>query len=469
MSRVVFCLPLLLAACTVGPDYRRPDLALPPRVTQAETTAPAAAAADLERDWWRRFGSERLDRLVDEALRASPTVEAGQANLKAAREAVAAQEGVSLPQVGVSLSSTRQKTAAVYASPLASNSYIYTVHTAQISVGYSPDVFGLNRRSVEALEAQRDVAAENLSATRLTLAANVVQAVINSAGLAEQMQLVRTQIETQRRALEITQRLRRVGAAAEADETAQQLQLAGLEASLPPLERQLEQQDHQLKALVGRYPADPLETRFSLAELHLPAALPAAVPARLVETRPDVRAAEAGLRSANAQVGVARANRLPALSITASGIGQASSSLSELFQSANRFWSLVGGLTQPVYDGGTLAARERAAWAQRDAAAALYRQTVLQAIQSVADSLAAADADRRLVGRQAEALRAAERAARIARDQVRLGDLSPLAALAAEQSQWQAGLALAQARAAELSDAVAVCQAIAGTWIQETP
>ncbi|MCY4757054.1 efflux transporter outer membrane subunit [Pelomonas aquatica] len=466
MNRLAFCLPLLLAACAVGPDYRRPELALPPRVTAADA---AATAADLERDWWRRFGSERLNRLVDEALRASPTVEAGQANLKAAEEAVAAQEGVALPQVGVGLSSSRQKTASVYASPLASNAYIYTVHTAQLSVGYSPDVFGLNRRSVEALAAQRDVAAENLSATRLTLAANVVQAAVNGAGLSEQLQLLRGQIQTQRRALEITQRLRRLGAVAEADESAQQLQLATLEAGLPPLERQLVQQDHQLKALLGRYPADPLETRFSLAELRLPAALPAAVPARLVETRPDVRAAEAGLRSANALVGVARANRLPALSITASGIGQASSSLSQLFQSGNRFWSLVGGLTQPVFDGGTLAARERAAWAQRDAAAALYRQTVLQAIQSVADSLAAADGDRRLVERQAEALRAAERAARIARDQVRLGDLSPLAALAAEQSQWQAGLALAQARSAELSDAVALCQAIAGTWVQETP
>ena len=469
MSRLVYCLPLLLAACAVGPDYRRPELALPARVTASDAAAPAAAPADLERDWWRRFGSEKLNRLVDEALRASPTVEAGQANLRAAQEAVAAQEGVALPQVSLGLNSNRQQTAPVYASPLANNAYIYTVHTAQLSVGFSPDVFGLTRRNVEALTAQRDVAAENLSATRLTVAANVVLAAINVAGLSEQARLVRGQIETQRQALEITQRLRRLGAASEADESAQQLQLASLEANLPTLERQLAQQGHLLRALLGRYPVDPLDASFSLAELRLPAELPTAVPARLVETRPDVRAAEASLRSANALVGVARANRLPTFSITASGVGQASSTLSQLFQSSNRFGSLTGGLTQPLFDGGTLAARERAAWAQRDAAAALYRQTVLQAIQSVADSLAAADGDRRLVARQGEVLRAAERAARIARDQVRLGDLSPLAALAAEQSQWQAGLALAQARTAELSDAVALCQAISGTWVQEAP
>ena len=211
MSRLVYCLPLLLAACAVGPDYRRPELALPARVTASDAAAPAAAPADLERDWWRRFGSEKLNRLVDEALRASPTVEAGQANLRAAQEAVAAQEGVALPQVSLGLNSNRQQTAPVYASPLANNAYIYTVHTAQLSVGFSPDVFGLTRRNVEALTAQRDVAAENLSATRLTVAANVVLAAINVAGLSEQARLVRGQIETQRQALEITQRLRRLG------------------------------------------------------------------------------------------------------------------------------------------------------------------------------------------------------------------------------------------------------------------
>ena len=451
---------LLLSACTVGPDYQRPMLPLPERFTEA----PAQAGAAVDARWWQLLGSDKLDQLVTRALAQNPGIEASQAALRAAQASVRAQEGAYYPQLSAGYNLQRQKVPAVLASPVSSSAYVYNLHTLNLDVAYTPDLFGLNRRTVESLQAQANSQAYALAATRITLAANVVVAAATEAGLRDQIRLTQDQLTLQRQLLDTLTRLKGRGAYAEADIAAQQLQVASLEATLPPLRKQLDQQRDALKNLLGAYPAEVLGSDFMLADFALPAELPLTLPSALLEQRPDIRVAEENLHAASAAIGVAAANRLPQITLGGTLIGQTAAQLADLFRSAANFWSLAGGNAAPVFDGGTLAAREQVARANYDQAAALYRQTVLAAFQSVADALYAVQHDAQAAQSQATALAAARRALAIAEAQWRLGDLSEIAVLPLRQSVMQAELALAQTRSTQLADVAALCLALGGGW-----
>jgi len=454
---------LSLSACAVGPNYHRPALSPAAGVGAAAEQPQLVAGMDLPEAWWSVFRSADLDALVAQALKNNPTIEAAQAALRSAREQVRAQRGAYFPTVGVSLQPSRQSIAPNLSSPLENNADIYNLSTTQLSISYVPDLFGANRRAVESLVAQQDQQRFELEAARLTLASNVVLAAIQDALLRAQIEDTQAIVADQRQTLASFQRQYQLGQASQADLAAQQALLAQSEASLPPLEKQFRVNQDLLAALVGRTPAQPVEVRFGFKALTLPDRLPLSLPAQIVEHRPDVRIAEAQLHAASAEIGVAEAARWPNLNIGVAA-GSAALALTPSFNKAADFWSVAATLTQPVFDGGTLLHRERAAKAVYDQAAAQYQGTVVGAFQNTADVLhaLATDADAERAAEASEA--ASTRSLDIAKRQFGLGDLSRLAVLSAEQTEAQAQLALLQARANRYDDVVALFQALGGGW-----
>ena len=471
----------LLAACSVGPDYVRPDLALPDRYVARPPSADAGPAAtepegrdvkpqrlsesiDIPAQWWQVFHSEPLNAWVRDSLAHNPNVDAAQAALRTAQENAQAEAGALWPSVALNYSPIRQKVSEALTSPVSTNEFLYTLHTAQLTVSYAPDIFGGTRRTIEAARAQAELQQFQLEATQLTLSSNVVVAAISEASLRGQRAATLAIVDEQKQLLQMFVRQQQLGHASLSDVDAQRAALAATEATLPPLDKQLAVQRNQLLTLAGRYPADDVDARFDLAAIELPGELPLTLPSTLVEHRPDVRAAEAQMHAASAAIGVAVAARLPNVMLGVINYGSAAPTLSSLFSSSTMFWTLVASVTQPVFDGGALKHREAAARAAFDQSAAQYRATVLGAFQDVANALEAINADTRALRATLEAEHAASRSLARTREQFRLGDASALAVLQAEQAWQQATLNLVQTRAARLSDTAALFVALGGGW-----
>jgi len=473
---------LALAGCAAGPDYVRPASSLPTTYTDSPNNAATVGSEvplgqaqsfvperDIPAQWWELFHSQPLNELVLACLKQNPNVDAAQAALRGAQENVYAQQGTFYPTVEAGFAPTRQKVAGTLASGASSGASYYNLYTAQVSVSYTADVFGGNRRQVESLKAQAEAQRFQLEATYLTLSSNVVGAAIQEAGLRGQIAATREIIADQTKLMEMFQRQYRLGQVAQADVAAQEAALAAAEATLPPLEKQLALQRDLLNALAGRFPSETLAAKFDLDSLQLPTELPLSLPSTLVEHRPDIRAAEEQLHAASAEVGVAAAARLPNITLGVTGYGSSALTLADLFKSGTGFWQLAGGITQPIFDGGTLKHRENAAQAAYDQAAAQYRATVLNAFQNVADSLQAIQSDAAALRAAAKAERAAARSLAIARRQLALGDISTLLLLGAEQAYQQAKLNLVQAQANRLQDTVALFQSLGGGYWNKPP
>ena len=316
---------------------------------------------------------------------------------------------------------------------------------------------------MESLKAQADSQRFQLEATYLTLTSNVVAAAVQEAALRGQIAATKRIIEIQSQSLELLQRQYALGQVASSDVAAQEAALAQSQATLPPLEKQLAQQRDLLARLVGRFPSETIAEEFELSSLQLPQELPVSLPSKLVAQRPDVRSAEEQLHSASAEIGVSIANRLPNITLSAN-VGSSATAISQLFTSGTGFWALAANLTQPIFQGGTLLHRQRAAEAAYDQAAAQYRSTVLTAFQNVADTLHAIQSDADALKAAVAAERAAAKSLAIARSQLELGDISYLALLNAEQTYQQAMINLVQALANRYADTAALFQALGGGW-----
>jgi NodT family efflux transporter outer membrane factor (OMF) lipoprotein len=466
----------LVSGCAVGPDFHRPA---PPAIEgymrpplAATTEAADVAGGQAQRlilggevpyDWWTLFRSPGLNELVAQALRASPNLAAAQQALREAMELVVAQRGLFAPTVQASFSPSDQHTSETLASPLSSNQFTYSVFTAQVVVGFTPDVFGGNRRQVESLLGQAEAQRFLLEAAYATLTSNVVAAAIQEASLRAQITATQEIVAISTRSLALVRRQFEFGAVAGLELAAQEAALAQVEQTLPPLRKQLEQNRNLLIVLTGRFPSDDLDQTFELASFELPVDLPVGVASRLVEHRPDVRAAEAQLHAASAQVGVAVASQLPQFTITGA-FGGSSTSLVRMFANSNPFWSIAGAASQTLLDFGTLLHRRRAAEAAFEQAAAQYRSTVITGFQNVADTLYALQADAESLKAAVNAERAARRTLDITLKQQELGAISYLALLSARQAYQQALIARVQAQGSRLTDTAALFQALGGGW-----
>lgn len=454
---------LHLAGCTVGPDYHRPEA---PSVTsltrQPADTMRTAAPDEIPRDWWKAYESPRINALVELALSRNPSVEAGVANLRAAQEIVNAQRGLFYPSVQAGYSAARQNTGSVLSPPLTSGDTIFNLRTAQLNVGFVPDVFGGNRRQVESLQASASSQQYQLEALKITLASNVVAAAIQERLLTEQIGIAENAIRVAAEQLQQLKGLHASGYSNGLDLAQQQVAYVQTVALLPPLQKQLEQTRNLLAVLCGQLPSAQLPGG-ALDDIHVPAALPTILPSSLVERRPDVQAAQEQLHASRAQIGVAVANMLPQISLSAN-LAYSSNPLAGLFSNDSKSWGLLGGLTQPLFAGGALRARKRGAEATAEAAQAQYQSVVLTAFQNVADTLYALEADGRSLAATRDVESANQQLLGHTQRQFEQGYSSRLVLLAAQQSLLQSQLARTASNAAYLGDTVSLFQALGGGW-----
>ncbi|WP_077556184.1 efflux transporter outer membrane subunit [Rhodanobacter sp. B04] len=470
---------LSVAGCAVGPDYHRPDAPPVNRYTAqplpAATVSAKAADGDAQRFmqgrdipalWWTTFDNAELTRRVDTALSHSPSIASAQAALRQAQESANATRGGLFPSADAAAGATREKESAIQ-SFVPGGLGPFTVYNASVSVGYTLDLFGGVRRGIEAQLAQADYQRAQLDTTYLTLAANVVTASLQEASLREQLRATEDILDIQRKSLRIAEQQQQIGAKSLSDTLAVRTQLAATEATLPPLRAQLAATRNQLATYLGTTPAQLELSPLTLDAISLPQDIPVSLPSSLVEQRPDIRAASAQLHAASAGVGVATAAMLPQITLSGSAGSQALSA-GDLFSAGTGAWSLGLGLTQPLFHGGELLHKKRAAKAGLDKAVADWQQTVLVAFQNVADSLQALQYDAQGLAAQAVAESAASQQLELTRQQYQVGATSYINLLDAQRSYQQSRIALIQARAARLSDTAALYAALGGGWRSDT-
>jgi NodT family efflux transporter outer membrane factor (OMF) lipoprotein len=473
----------LVCGCAVGPDFAPPsppDVAgytpgrAPTRTVAADVSGGEAQrfakGRDIPGDWWRLFSSRPLRTLIERALKNNADLATAQAALRVAQANLAAGKGAYFPSIDGNFSAARQKPP--IAGPLVPDengnlvlpeSPVFNLFTGQVLVSYTPDVFGGIRRGVESLQAQSDSQRFLLEAVYLTLTSNIVVAAVQEASLRGQIDATQSLIKIATDVLRLLRTQLEAGQIAESDVATQQAALAQVEETLPPLQRQLAQQRHLLAALSGDLQNKEPPERFTLAALRLPRDLPVSVPSQLVQQRPDLRAAEENLHSASALIGVAVANRIPAVTLTAN-VGSTAPLIDLLFSPGSGSWAIAGSVLQPIFHGGTLYQREVAARAAFEQASSQYRSTVITAFQNVADSLSALENDAMALQKAVAAENAANRVLTITRRRLELGDVNFLQVLVAQQFYLQALLTRVQAQASRFADTVALFQSLGGGW-----
>ncbi|MEO7007822.1 MAG: efflux transporter outer membrane subunit [Caldimonas sp.] len=468
-----------LAGCAVGPNFEPPaapviadashpytPVPLPAQTASAPGNGGAAQryvqGQDIPALWWQLFHSEPLDRLIRSALAQSPTLASAQAALRQAQESYAADAGSKLvPAVNGQLGGTRQR-ASKYGSAVPGGG-VFDLYNASVNVSYTIDAFGATRRELEGLQAAVDYQRYQVEAAYLSLTANLVTTAIQEASLRAQLQATRDVAEAEQKSLALVETQARLGAVARSTVLAQRTVLAQTRATLPALEKALAQTRHQLAVYAGRLPGEAGLPEFALDTLQLPEELPVTLASELVRQRPDIRASEALLHQASAQIGVATANLYPHITLSGS-LGSQSLKIDKLFSSGSAFWSLGAGLLQPIFNGGALQANKRAAVAAFDQAQAQYQQTVLTAFLNVANTLRALDSDADALRAQAEAEALAREQLGLVTRQYQLGAVSNLVLLDAQRAFQQTRVALVQAQAARYADTAALFQAMGGGW-----
>lgn len=482
---IAILLLLSLNACLVGPDFKPmvpPEVkhyTAPPWHYKTVSASGHAGASqhfiqsdNVSPQWWRSFHSKKLNKLVCRGVAHSPNLVAAKAVLRQAQENLNAGIGGLYPAFTAQLSAQRGSSTGVFnsntpgATITGSNialKNIFNLFNASVNVSYLLDIFGGTRREIEALKAQVDYQDYELKAAYLSLTGNIVTSTIALASLQTQIYVTKQLISEQEEQLRIIRQQFKLGGASGVNVLAQETQVAQTRATLPPLEKSKDQTRHALAVLVGSLPCCSCIPRIHLSELQLPTQLPLSIVSALVRHRPDVSAAEALWRAANAQVGVATANLYPQFTINAS-YGESSSVASGLFGSHSKVWSLGGGLLQPLFKGGTLIAQRRAAFAAYDQAAAQYQQVMLQAFQNVADTLRALEVDARELRAQKQAELASLANLNVTRQQYKLGGVNYLSLLDAQRQYQQTRISLIRAQASRFTDTAALYQALGGGW-----
>lgn len=462
----------LLSGCAVGPDFVRPDAPTATHYTNSADPVATATAegttqhfipgAQVDADWWRLFKSPRLDAVIADALANNPGLAAAQASLKAAQDNLRSGYGIFYPQVGADFGASRQLSSPVK-SGLNFPSSTFNLYSLSGTVSYTLDLFGGERRAVKSLSAQADVQRATEQATYLTLSSNIADTVIAEAAYRAEIKATKELIDLEKQQVALTKVQARAGTVPYSNVLSVQSQLATYEATIPGLEQKLTQSDDLLATLVGHAPAEWKPPTIELADLTLPSDLPVSLPSDLVRQRPDILAAEATAHSASAEIGVATAAMLPNFTLNGS-YGTNSTAMNTLFAASGNFWSLGANITQPIFEGGTLWFKRKAAIDNYKQTMALYRQTALGAFQQVADTLRALDNDAKILAADQEAQAAAKEALHLVQTNYQAGLNTYLDVINADAQYHQAIINELQAEAVRYQDTVALFAALGGGW-----
>ncbi|NID14649.1 efflux transporter outer membrane subunit [Luteibacter yeojuensis] len=449
----------LLSGCMVGPDFTRPaalasqhyDIGAERRLSR-DADANGVPHIDFDRkvdgDWWQVLGSAKLDEVMRQAIAGNLDLAAADATIRQADEAVAATRGGLAPQVDVGARGGRQRAGG--AGALATSN----VYAVGLQVSFDFDLFGGTRRKVEEQAALAELQRHRFDAAYLTVTGNVAEQALRLASAGAQIQAVQTLLTDDRKNLELVQTAHRYGSATQVDVALATSQLAQDETLLPPLAQQRDIARHALSVLAGRGPADWVPPDFALDDFSLPADLPLSLPSELARERPDILEAEAQLHAASAAIGVATADMYPHLQLSASA--------SQIGPGGGMLWGLLGGLTAPVFHGGTLQANRRASIDGYDVSMANYRQTVIVSLGQVADVLQAIGHDGEEYAAQQHALDAASTSLRLNRQGYRAGETSVLQVLDAERTYQRALIDHIRATTARYLDTVELSMALGG-------
>jgi NodT family efflux transporter outer membrane factor (OMF) lipoprotein len=419
---------------------------------------------NIPAQWWTLFQSPELDRMVREALANSPTLAQASARLKQAQEEANARTGATrYPNVSASVSAQREQVnLATFGVPFPSPPP-FGLFNGSVAISYALDLFGANRRLIESLNAQVEYQNWQLEGARLMLAGNVVSAAIRQAQLKAQIDLTKQLLTLQEQQLGIVERRVAAGGIAAYNVSQQRTLVEQTRALVPPLQQQLDIVDHQLAVLLGKSPAEAHVEAIDLGKLHLPEELPVSLPSSLVRQRPDIRAAEALMHQASANVGVATANLYPQITLSASGGGIGTS-----FTNGGPIWSIGGALAQPIFNGGALRAEKRKAVAAYEEAGANYQEVVLQAFEQVADTLRAIEHDAETLQARSQAATQAEITYDTASRRYGAGGISQLALLDAQRQYLETALDRTITIADRYADSAALFQALGGGWWNAT-
>jgi len=461
----------VLSGCAVGPNFHRPQA---PAVTHYSNVADPAITASVQgtaqrfntgaavaADWWRLFRSPQLDAVIKEGIAGNPGLDAAQASLRASQNNLRSGYGIFFPSIDADAAATRERFSAVSFGQQATS--VFNLFTLSATVSYALDVFGGQRRLVEGLRAEVDLARANAQATYLALESNIVNTVIAAAAYRAEIEATQQLIELQKEQVLIAKVQAEAGTVPYSNVLSLQSQLASYEATIPQLEQKLVQSDDLLATLAGHTPAEWKAPAVRLEDLTLPSELPVSLPSDLVRQRPDILAAEATAHAASANIGVATAALLPSITLSGS-LEAATNSTSRLFPSNGRAWSAGAGATAPLFEGGTLWFKRKAAIDDYKQAMALYRQTVLSAFEQVADSLRGLDHDAAILLAQDEALSSAAEALHLVQANYEAGIATYLDVAVADTQYHQAKIADLQAIAVRYQDTVALFAALGGGW-----
>ena len=471
----------LLCGCTVGPDFHRPAAPAAAGYRPAGESNPvgtAAAAAQRSApasgpyaqrillgapavpEWWTLFKSPQLDDLMRRAIAGNHDLAAAKATLAQARELVAAQSGQLYPQVGLQAGTGRQKYGAEFLGTFAVAPFTYEAVGA--SVRYVLDYDGAIRRSVEERKALEQYQRSELDAAQLTLTGDVASEAVIVAATRGEIRAAAELLSEDRNNVSLVRTAFENGSVSKLDVLTAQSQLASDQTLLPPLYQQLATARHALAVLLGHAPADGSQQDLELQDIRLPGELPVSVPSQLVHRRPDILAAEAQLHAATAAVGVATANLYPQIALTAT-LGQQALRPAKLFDASSAAWSLIAGLTQPLFDGGTLRAERRASLDALRASADRYQQVVLDSFDQVANLLDALDHDAQLVAAQANARDTSEASLDLARQSYQAGNSGLLQVLDAQRLRQRAELGFLEAQSRQYLDTIQLLLAVGGS------
>jgi NodT family efflux transporter outer membrane factor (OMF) lipoprotein len=465
----ILCVLAALAACSVGPDFKRPEPPAAERYTSDTPSVETSSAAtqhpvfgkEIEGDWWSLFGSEMIDGVVKQALEHNRTLEAAAQTLAESHELARAQAGLRYPQVGLTAGVGRQQ----YGAEFFGGSFSFPPFTYLAvgpTVNYTLDYTGGVARSVEQLQAQAEASHQQLNAAFLSVSGQAVMQAITIASLRAQIATVETILDQDRDNLRLVRSAFEAGSVARIDVVSAESQIASDSALLPPLHQDLAKAHHALSLVLGRSPEKELPADLDLAQIVLPLEIPVSLPSELAHHRPDILAAEARLHAATSAVGIAQSNFYPKIQLTGT-VGPQAVTSGGLFDRSSIAWSLISGLTMPLFDGGTLHAQKRAAVDAMRASAASYQETVLEAFTQVADLLDALAHDAEQLDAQDQAQKAAEANLSLTRAAYQEGNVGILQVLDAQRSYQQARLGYVQTMAQRYLDTVQLFLALGGT------
>lgn len=475
---VVATLGVAIAGCTtLGPDFKAPahDDAPAGYAMAGETPPPGVSLSPEVRSagpWWQALGSPALDAVIREALAGSPTVAEAVAKLERYQAAEDEAVGARKPEVEASATAERRRfnpASFGFKSPASGSASefgrarTFNLFSLGGRVSYDLDLFGGGRRRVEAAAARTAQVGHEADAAYLTLTANVAWQAVRIAGLQGEIAALEAIVADDRALLDLAHKAYAIGGIPRITVTQVEAQLAEDEALLPPLRRQHDAARHQLALLVGKPPAVWAPPAFDLAQLKAPATTPVSLPSGLVRKRPDILAAEAELHAATAAIGVALADQYPNIRLSADGALSAVKPEDVILTDA-KGWTLLGGLTAPIFDGGARKARTRQAEAEAREAMARYRLTVLRAFVEVSDSMAALETDRQRLDALTRAVSLSGESAAVTLDAARLGGRTAAEVLEARRQLDRDRRDLAQAQAQRLGDIVSLYAASAADW-----